>query len=583
MTYNIFTKNFKLKRRHIKHDNHSLNEYPPLLRKIYLHRGIDTVNDLQKSLNHLLSYDHLNDVHKAVKILYDSIKKKKRITVVGDFDADGATSTALVVLAIQSMGSHNINYLIPSRLKDGYGLSPSIVKQAYEIGTDLILTVDNGISSYEGVKEANKYNIPVLITDHHLPGNELPPAKAIVNPNLKDSKFLSCNLAGVGVAFYLMIALRAYLQKKKWFEKNKLSIPNLANFLDLVAIGTIADMVPLDKNNRILVWQGLNRIRSGKCRLGIKVLLDITHCNLYDLVANDLSFVIGSRLNAAGRLDSMSTGISLLLSNNIENIYYLANKLNALNEKRKKIEKKMNNQVIFLLKKLFEKNQKNSPSILIFYENNWHQGVVGILASRLKERFHCPVITFAPVDKDILKGSARSISNVHIYHLFVRFNHLYPGIILNFGGHAMAAGLSIEKKNYEKFYKIFTEFIKNFFHENNIQDIIWSDGELDPIEYTLKTTQILRHAGPWGQNFPEPSFDGKFLLINQKLAGNRHLKLTLKPLNGNNFINGILFNVNTLFWPNNDIKKVEIVYKLYMNNFRGNRQMQLLIEEIWPL
>ncbi len=489
--------------------------------------------------------------------------------VVGDFDADGATSTALTVLALRSMGCSNVQYLVPNRFEDGYGLSPEVVEQARARGAEMILTVDNGISSHAGVALAHQHGIAVLVTDHHLPGETLPDADAIVNPNLPDCHFPSRSLAGVGVAFYLMMALRAHLRTQGWFGVTR-SEPNLADLLDLVALGTVADVVPLDANNRILVWQGLSRIRAGKCRPGIKALLEIANRDARQLAASDLGFALGPRLNAAGRLDDMSVGVALLLTDDLSQSRMLASELDALNQMRKEIEQGMQSEALALCQKL-ENEQTDLPLGLAFYHPEWHQGVVGILASRLKERFHRPVIAFAPAGDGMLKGSGRSIAGLHLRDALERLDTLHPGLMQKFGGHAMAAGLSLEEARYDEFRQRFADLVGEWLAHDALpilQGVIWSDGALQPAEFSLQTAEVLRDAGPWGQSFPEPAFDGRFRLLQQRLVGERHLKVMVEPLEGGPLIDGIAFNVDTTLWPDSSVRQVELAYRLDINEYR---------------
>lgn len=538
--------------------------------------------DLERSVKGMLPWQQLNGMDKAVEILHNAFREGLRIIVVGDFDADGATSTALSVLGLRSLGCQNINYLVPNRFEDGYGLSPEVVDQAHARGAQMILTVDNGISSHSGVERAHQLGIPVVVTDHHLPGPELPAAEAIINPNLVDCEFPSKSLAGVGVAFYLMLALRAHLRECGWFEQQGLAIPNLAELLDLVALGTVADVVPLDTNNRILTWQGLSRIRAGKCRPGIKALLEVANREPHKLAASDLGFALGPRLNAAGRLDDMSVGVALLLSENIGEARMLANELDALNQTRKEIEQGMQVEALTLCQQL-ELSHDELPYGLAMYHPDWHQGVVGILASRIKERFNRPVIAFAPAGDGTLKGSGRSVQGLHMRDALERLDTLYPGMMLKFGGHAMAAGLSLEEAKFDDFRQRFGDLVGEWLDPALLQGVIWSDGAITAQEMTLETAEMLRDAGPWGQMFPEPLFDGKFRLLQQRLVGERHLKVMVEPLGGGPLIDGIAFNVDTACWPDNGVREVELAFKLDVNEFRGNRSVQLLIDHIWPV
>ncbi|WP_045447240.1 single-stranded-DNA-specific exonuclease RecJ [Citrobacter sp. S-77] len=557
-------------------------ELPPLLRRLYASRGVCSAQELERSVKGMLPWQHLNGVEKAVEILYNAFREGTRIIVVGDFDADGATSTALSILAMRALGCSNIDYLVPNRFEDGYGLSPEVVDQAHARGAQLIVTVDNGISSHAGVEHARTLKIPVVVTDHHLPGDTLPDAEAIINPNLHDCEFPSKSLAGVGVAFYLMLALRTFLRDKGWFDERGIAPPNLADLLDLVALGTVADVVPLDANNRILTWQGLSRIRAGKCRPGIKALLEISNRDPQKLAASDLGFALGPRLNAAGRLDDMSVGVALLLCDNIGEARVLANELDALNQTRKEIEQGMQTEALTLCEKL-ERSREALPGGLAMYHPEWHQGVVGILASRIKERFHRPVIAFAPAGDGTLKGSGRSIQGLHMRDALERLDTLYPGMILKFGGHAMAAGLSLEEAQFERFQQRFGELVTEWLDPALLQGEVVSDGPLSAAEMTMEVAQMLRDAGPWGQMFPEPLFDGRFRLLQQRLVGERHLKVMVEPVDGGPLLDGIAFNVDTSCWPDNGVREVTLAYKLDINEFRGNRSLQIIIDNIWPI
>lgn len=572
----------KLRRREVDSSVSLPAEIPPLLQRLYASRGVRSAADLERGVKGMLPWQHLTGIEKATEMLYQAFCEQRRIIVVGDFDADGATSTALSVLGLRSMGGANIDYLVPNRFEDGYGLSPEVVEQAHARGAQLIMTVDNGISSCVGVERAHELGIPVLVTDHHLPGDTLPDAEAIVNPNLPDCHFPSKSLAGVGVAFYLMLALRTFLRDKGWFDARGIAVPNLAELLDLVALGTVADVVPLDTNNRILTWQGLSRIRAGKCRPGIKALLEVSNRDAQKLSASDLGFALGPRLNAAGRLDDMSVGVALLLCDNLGEARVLANELDALNQTRKEIEHGMQAEALTLCERL-ERSSTALPGGLAMYHPEWHQGVVGILASRIKERFHRPVIAFAPAGDGTLKGSGRSIQGLHMRDALERLDSLYPGMIIKFGGHAMAAGLSLEEARFSEFQQRFGELATAWLDPALLQGEVVSDGPLHPGEMTIETAQLLRDGGPWGQMFPEPAFDGKFRLLQQRIVGEKHLKIMVEPLDGGPLLDGIVFNIDTTRWPDHGVRDVELVYKLDINEFRGNRSLQLIIDCIWPL
>ncbi|MFV9998220.1 MAG: single-stranded-DNA-specific exonuclease RecJ [Arsenophonus endosymbiont of Dermacentor nuttalli] len=569
-------------RRRPKADNSQLPTHmPPILRRLYAMRGVLSENELETGTKGLLDYQLLSDIEIAVQLLITALNENWRIMVVGDFDADGATSTALTLRALNAMGYRDLDYLVPNRFEDGYGLSPQVVNEVIKRKAELIITVDNGISSHEGVAFAQQHGIKVIITDHHLPAEALPAAEAIVNPNLADCHFPSKALAGVGVSFYLMSALRAALRQAGWFEQKARKMPNLAELLDLVALGTVADVVPLDSNNRILVYQGLNRIRAGRCCAGIKALIEVSKRDVRRLVANDLGFSLGPRLNAAGRLDDMSLGVALLLTDDIVHARKLATELDNLNRTRREIEQDMQQEAWRLFEQI-EKKRHQLPNGLALYHPEWHQGVVGILASRIKERFHRPVIAFAPAGEGILKGSGRSIYGLHLRDALERLDTLNPRLILKFGGHAMAAGLTLEEQKFSQFQEKFSNLMAELLDKDMLEGVIWSDGELNNEELSLHIAELIREGGPWGQAFPEPVFDGKFRLLQQRLVGECHLKVMLEPLAGGSMIDGIAFNVDTVYWPDNSIKMVELAYKLDVNEYCGSRNIQLLIQHLWP-
>ncbi|MGO2318363.1 MAG: single-stranded-DNA-specific exonuclease RecJ [Vibrio toranzoniae] len=556
---------------------------PDLLKRIYVSRGIDSADQLETAAKGLHSYQKLGGIDAAVELLFNAIQQQKRIIIVGDFDADGATSSALSVLALRMLGSSNVDYLVPNRFEDGYGLSPEVVEQAIELGAEVIMTVDNGVSSIEGVRFAKEKGLEVLVTDHHLPGNELPMVDAMVNPNLESCAFPSKALAGVGVAFYLMMALCVHMRKLNWFAERGMTEPKLMELIDLVALGTVADVVPLDENNRILVHQGLQRIRAGKARPGIQALIEIAKRDAKRLVASDFGFALGPRINAAGRLDDMSFGVELLMSNNIHAARRMASELDGLNQTRKEIEEGMKQEAMVFCERL-EFGKDDLPSGLALFQRDWHQGVIGILASRIKDKYHRPVIAFADGGEGSIKGSCRSIPGLHMRDALDRIDTQNPGLILKFGGHAMAAGLTIMEKDFERFSQLFNDVVKNELGETALKGIILSDGELLPEEFSMHTAETLRSGGPWGQAFPEPIFDGEFKVLHQKLVGEKHLKLMLEPLYKghptNVMIDGIAFNVDLRRWPDASVKTVHLAFKLDINEFRGNQSLQLMIDHI---
>ncbi|MFV0449541.1 MAG: single-stranded-DNA-specific exonuclease RecJ [Vibrio sp.] len=556
----------------------------PILKRVYLNRGVTDLEQLNKAAKALHSYQKLHGIEQAVELLYQAILEQKRIIIVGDFDADGATSSALSVLALHMLGSRNVDYLVPNRFEDGYGLSPEVVDQAISLGAEMIMTVDNGVSSIEGVRYAKQKGLQVLVTDHHLPGKELPEVDAMVNPNLQQCAFPSKALAGVGVAFYLMMALCVHMRKVGYFTEQAMQEPKLMELIDLVALGTVADVVALDENNRILVHQGLQRIRAGLARPGIQALIEVAKRDASKLVASDFGFALGPRINAAGRLDDMSFGVELLLCNNIHAARRMASELDALNQTRKDIEEGMKQEAIAFCERLEFGKDSELPYGLVLFQRDWHQGVIGILASRIKEQYHRPVIAFADGGDGLIKGSCRSIAGLHMRDALDKIDTQNPGVIKKFGGHAMAAGLTIAEKDFERFCKLFDEVVRQDLDDAMLKGVILSDGELKPEEFSMHTAETLRAGGPWGQAFPEPIFDGEFKVLHQKLVGEKHLKLMLEPLHKshptNIMIDGIAFNVDVRRWPDASVKTVRLAYKLDINEFRGNQSLQLMIDHL---
>jgi len=554
----------------------------PLLVRIYNARGVTSQDGLPRQLQQLNDYRQLKDSDKASKILADAIINRQRLLIVGDFDCDGATSSALGVLALRSMGGI-ADYLVPNRFEYGYGLTPEIVEAALSFQPDVLITVDNGISSITGVQAAKDHGMTVVVTDHHLAGRELPAADAIVNPNQPDCPFPGKNTAGVGVIFYLMCMLRTELRNRGYFQHTP--EPNLAQLLDLVALGTVADVVKLDSNNRILVHQGLSRIRSGHCRPGITALIDVSGRNAATLVATDLGFALGPRLNAAGRLDDMSIGIELLLCDDMTRARTLALELDGLNRDRKAIESSMQSQAMAELEQM-QFTRSDLPWGVSLFQESWHQGVIGILASRVKERLNRPVIAFAEADnpegEPQLKGSARSISGLHIRDTLDSIARQNDGLIIKFGGHAMAAGLSIRKADFERFKAAFDAEVRQQLTADDLQAQIHTDGELLPEQVSMTTAFTLRDGGPWGQSFPEPTFDGHFQIIQQKLVGNKHLKMVLKIPGSQLWLDAIAFNIDNQTWPNPNIHQIQAVYKLDINEYRGQQNLQLMVEHFQP-
>lgn len=565
----------------------------PILSSIYHARGIESVEELQYELKGLLPYHRLFDIEKAAAIIADAIMQQERILIVGDFDADGATSTALAIRALRQFGAHEACYLVPNRFEYGYGLTPEIVEVARYMQPQLLITVDNGISSLAGVKAAKEAGIKVVVTDHHLAADELPNADAIVNPNQPACEFESKAACGCAVIFYVMTAVRTELRQRGWFAQR--AEPNMAQFLDLLALASVADVVPLDKNNRILVDQGLKRIRAGKAISGINALLKIAGKSRTNLVASDLGFAIGPRLNAAGRLDDMATGIECLLTDNDALADQYAEELNTLNEERKNIERGMQQQAMTWLQSQSlaqfdqQAGHQHLPWGLCLHDADWHQGVIGILASRIKDKVHRPVIAFANAElsddnehkqEQEIKGSARSILGLHIRDALDLIAKRRPDILTKFGGHAMAAGLSIKLKDYATFQAEFDKVCHELMTEDQLDQVILSDGELRTEDFNLNLAAMIKYAGPWGQQFPEPIFDGEFLIINQKIVGSNHLKLTLGIIGTQQVIDAIAFNIDLDEWTDDNCQKIHCAYQLDINEFRGMQSVQLMIRHL---
>lgn len=556
----------------------SIKGQHPVLSRIYAARDVKSDEELDYSLARLLPYQDLLGMHAATSLLADAVMQNKRIVIVGDFDADGATSSALMVRALRLLGAGQVDYLVPNRFTFGYGLTPEIVELAAERKPELLITVDNGISSLAGVSAAKNHGMQVIVTDHHLPGDMLPEADAIVNPNQPGDTFPCKSLAGVGVALYVMFSLRAELRERGWFAVKNIPEPNLATLLDLVALGTVADVVPLELNNRILVAQGLARIRQGKCCAGVKALLKIAGKNQSKCIAADFGFGVAPRLNAAGRLEDMSIGIECLLTDDPTQALALAQQLDALNHERRSIEQDMRDQAFAALDSL-QLDDTEQPVGVCLFDAGWHQGVIGILASRVKERLHRPVIAFAPGDNGELKGSARSIHGLHIRDALDAVAAHYPGLITKFGGHAMAAGLSLPESEFVRFCQAFDAEVRRQLDEDALKDIVHSDGELLSNDLSLDFAETLRNAGPWGQGFPEPIFDGEFELVSRRIVGEHHLKLMLRKPGEQACIDGIAFNITDEEWPER-VERLHLAYRLDVNEFQGMRTAQLMVEHI---
>jgi single-stranded-DNA-specific exonuclease len=561
----------------VAHDANTLSGVHPVLRQVYLNRGITQEIQLDRTLKNLPDYRSLSGIDKAVELIKDAMQSSKKILIVADFDADGATSCAVAIRGLRMLGADNVDFVVPDRFKFGYGLTPEIVDVALELKPDLIITVDNGISSVDGVAYATESGCKVVVTDHHLPPKHLPKADAIVNPQLLGDEFPSKSLAGVGVVFYVLLALRASLNEEGAFKK--MPAPNLANLLDIVALGTVADVVPMDEINRKLVHQGLLRIQTKKCIPGISALLNIAKREPERVVSSDLGFAIGPRLNAAGRLDDMSLGIQCLLTDDEEEARHIAEQLDMLNIERRSIENDMKQDAYKILTSLKpNKNQYEQWGVCLF-DQHWHQGVIGILASRIKEKLNRPVIAFAKADNGDVKGSARSIPGLHIRDTLDDVASLHPGLLKKFGGHAMAAGMSIAEKDLETFIAAFNQAVKKRLNNQVPDNILLVDGEIPDNELNLTLANTLRQAGPWGQNFPEPVFVGRFKVKNARILAQKHVKLELEIPSLNRKIDAIYFNVDN---PDSIIglSQVSVVYQLDVNTYMGRSSVQLMVKHI---
>lgn len=548
----------------------------PVLRRVYRARRACSAAELDRSFERLASPDALRGIADAVTLLVQSLRAQQRILVIADFDADGATSCALVVRALRSLGAQQVDYLVPNRFEYGYGLTPEIVQVAAERRPNLLVTVDNGISSVDGVRAARAHGMKVLITDHHLAGAELPVADAIVNPNQPGDTFPSKALAGVGVAFYVMLALRAQLRRDDWFAQQNIPEPNLAKLLDLVALGTVADVVPLDVNNRILVSQGLARIRAGQCCPGIHAVAEVGGREVARLGATDLGFVVAPRLNAAGRLTDMSLGIECLLTDDAARARELARTLDQLNRERREIERDMREQATAAIDAL--RLDTGLPRGLCLFDESWHQGVIGIVAARVRERVHRPVIAFAPANETELKGSARSVPGLHIRDALDAVAARHPTLLRKFGGHAMAAGLTLERSRFADFAAAFDDEVSRWLSDADLHGTILSDGELAASDFTLELAELLRGGGPWGSAFPEPIFDGVFDVLDRRIVGEKHLKLLLRPAAGGRTLQAIAFGAAQA--EPRDGARVQAAYRLDVNEYQGKRSVQLVVEHI---
>ncbi len=548
----------------------------PLLQRIFANRNVQDLTGLDHSLSRLHPPGSFEDIDKSCEILRQAIDQDQSILIVGDYDTDGATATTVAILGLRLLGAKDVNYLVPNRFDYGYGLSAGIARVAVEMEPDLVITVDNGISSIEGVQLLRDAGVDVIVTDHHLAGTVLPDANAIINPNQPGCKFPSKMLSGVGVMFYLLMALRATMRDQGWFEQPHAEIPNLAQLLDLVALGTVADLVPLDQNNRILVAQGIARIRNNKCRPGIRALLNVAGKNHDNATSTDLGFIVGPRLNAAGRLDDISMGIECLLAEDEKTARELASILHEINTQRRQIEQKMQQQAVEIVSQISSRKDKNLGICL--HNEEWHQGITGLVASRLKDRFHQPTIVFAGNTDGKLSGSGRSVPGMHIRDVLESISTRNPGLIEKFGGHAMAAGLTICVGDFDLFCAQFQAEVTAHFSDHPPLNVIYSDGFLDPEFFTLEIAELLRTAAPWGQQFPVPVFDNEFKVLNLKIVGEQHLKLRLAS-NGR-LLDAIAFRQLEPGQPAPQLGRIKAAFQLDINEFRGTRSLQLIIDHI---
>lgn len=550
---------------------------PPLLQRIYAARDLRLPRELQRDLRLLTPPAAFMNMEQAVDLLHTALRERWRILIIADFDADGATSCALTVRALRILGAAWVGYRVPNRFEHGYGLTPEIVAVAAEEQPHLLVTVDNGISSHEGVQAAQARGMKVLITDHHAPGRELPAAEVIINPNQPGDGFPSKNLAGVGVIFYVLMGLRARLREVGWFAERGLAEPNLAQFLDLVAFGTVADVVRLDHHNRILVEQGLRRIRQGQCIPGVTALCEVTGRPQARLSASDIGFYLGPRLNAAGRLEDMGQGIECLLSDDLEAARSIARRLHEINRQRGELTAAMEAQALARIERITP-DAGELPFGLCLFDTEWHQGVVGIIAGRLKERLNRPVIVFATDRDGKIKGSGRSVVGMHLRDALAAVATRHPGLISHFGGHAMAAGLTLAREHFELFTQAFDTETRRWLSDDDLQGRLLSDGELTPAEFCLEIAELLREGGPWGQGFPEPLFDGVFEVLSYQVMKEQHVKLSLRPLGAGGVLEAVAFNQVDAFTPGT--ARVRIAYRLDVNEWRGQRRLQLLIAHL---
>jgi len=556
-------------------DVHLPESLHPAIRRIYASRGLVNETELELSLKNLVPVSEFESALKASIWLAEHLAKQSRLIIVGDYDVDGATSTVIALEVLRACGWKNISYLVPDRFVYGYGLSEGIVEEAIGIGVDVIMTVDSGISSHAGVKAAQEAGVEVIITDHHLPPDSLPNAEQIVNPNINTESFPAKMLCGAGVVFYLMSAFIRELEQRNWFAQQNIEKPKITQWLDLLALATIADVVPLTYNNRIIVNQGLARMRAGHTRPGLSALFQVSKKDRTLASSQDMGFAIAPRLNAAGRLDDMTIGIECLLSKDMHDAYNLAEMLDEINRERREIQNKDKAQAALALETC---NLSDDKLSICLFSEEWHQGVVGLVASGLKEQQHKPAIIFAKVDEDTLKGSARSIDGLHIKHLLDGIAAEHPEILNKYGGHAMAAGMTLAVEHFEQFAQLYEQAVRNQLTEEQRKAILWTDGELATEELDLHFAYALEHAGPWGNGFPQPVFNGEFNFIKQHVVAQKHLRLELALTNSNQVFNAIAFNQEAL--PYNFKGNVNLVYEVNVNRFRGAENLQLLVRQI---
>ncbi len=552
----------------------------PVLDRVYRNRGVKSPDELNYSLTNLLHPAGLANLDDAVEIIFDAVQADASILIAGDYDADGATSCALAYLVLTALGARRVGFACPDRVKFGYGLSENFVNYLSDTQPDLLITVDNGISSIEGVKLAKEFGMTVIVTDHHLPGESLPEADAIVNPRLSDDQFKSKNLAGVGVIFYVLSMLKTRLVEDNWFVNQGIKVPNMADYLDLVALGTIADVVALDRNNRILVAQGLKRINSDKCRIGIRALLESGRRTIGQIVAEDLAFAAGPRLNAAGRLDDISYGIKCLVSNDHAEVLDLLQKIDNFNVQRRNQENKMVKQALDNVEQLESSLDTNKFSNCLM-NKDWHSGIVGLVAARVRERTGRPTIAFAPDDQGYLRGSGRSVWNVNIRDAIAEVTNLNSEVVVQFGGHAMAAGLTIGEEAFSEFSDHFETVVARCQDHQPIHDRILTDGEIETID--VDTAEAIRSGGPWGQAFETPLFEGDFEIIHYQIVKEIHLKLTVQSVKHSKSVDAIYFRYFQTHPESPELSKYRMVYRLELNEFRGRKKPQLNVQHLYQL